>query len=133
MLAVLKILSCANFSQRLYLSPKRINRAQMEFRSIYITTKDEAEARKIGLALVNERLAACVNYFPVKSVYRWREQVEEASEMALIAKTRSELVEDLIKRVKELHSYQTPCAVSWIIEKGNPPYLEWIRQSTERK
>ena len=52
--------------------------------------------------------------------------------MALIAKTRAQWVEHLIQRVKELHSYQTPCVVSWIIEKGNLAYLAWIEESTER-
>jgi periplasmic divalent cation tolerance protein len=104
----------------------------MEFRSIYITAKDEIEARKIGLALVSERLAACVNYFPVKSIYRWQGSIEEASEMALIAKTSSQRVEPLIERVKQLHSYQTPCIVSWPIDEGNLPYLDWIKESTER-
>jgi periplasmic divalent cation tolerance protein len=50
-------------------------------------------------------------------------------ETAIIAKTRANLVEDLIKRVKEIHSYEVPCVVSWIIEKGNPDYLEWIGES----
>jgi periplasmic divalent cation tolerance protein len=104
----------------------------MEFRSIYITAKDEIEARKIGLALVSERLAACVNYFPIKSIYRWQGSIEEASEAALIAKTSAQRVEALIERVKQLHSYQTPCVVSWTIDKGNLPYLDWIKESTEQ-
>jgi periplasmic divalent cation tolerance protein len=103
----------------------------MDYRSIYITAKDESEARKIAQALVSEKLAACVNYFPIKSVYRWNEKIEEAGETALIAKTRAELVERVIRRVKELHSYQVPCVESWAIENGNPEYLEWIKESTE--
>ena len=105
----------------------------MEYRSIYITAKDEPEARKIGKALVGEKLAACVNYFPIRSIYRWQGNIEEAEEIAIIAKTRAELVDRLIRRVKELHSYEVPCTVSWIIEKGNPDYLEWIRESTEQE
>ena len=103
----------------------------MKYRSIYITAKDEAEACRIGRALVKEKLAACVNYFPIKSIYRWEGEIEEAAEAAMIAKTREELVESLIRRVKELHSYEVPCVVSWIIEKGNPDYLAWIKESTE--
>ena len=103
----------------------------MEYRSIYITAKDEAEAQKLGRILVEERLIACANYFPIKSIYRWKGQIEESAEVAIIAKTRADLVDRLIERVKQLHSYEVPCVVSWIIEKGNQDYLKWIEESTE--
>lgn len=103
----------------------------MEYRSIYIVAKDESEAKKISEFLIWEKLVACVNYFPIKSIYWWKDEVEEAKEVALIAKTRAELVDRVIERVKLLHSYEVPCVVSWIIEKGNPEYLEWIKMSTE--
>ena len=103
----------------------------MEYRSIYMTSKDEAEAKKISQCLTGEKLVACVNYFPIKSIYWWKGEVEESQEIALIAKTRVELVDRVIERVKQLHSYEVPCVVSWIIEKGNPEYLEWIKESTE--
>jgi periplasmic divalent cation tolerance protein len=105
----------------------------MEYRSVYLTAQDEIEARKIGLALVQERLVSCVNYFPVNSIYRWKGNIEESSEIALIAKTRASLVEKVIERVRQLHSYQVPCLVSWIIDKGNPEYLDWIKESTEEE
>ncbi|MDP2917622.1 MAG: divalent-cation tolerance protein CutA [Dehalococcoidia bacterium] len=103
----------------------------MQYRSIYITAKDESEAREIGVKLVAEKLAACVNFFPVHSIYRWRGKIEEAGEIALIVKTRAGLVDRVIKRVKELHSYKVPCIVSWAIDKGNTDYLGWIKESTE--
>jgi periplasmic divalent cation tolerance protein len=104
----------------------------MEFRSIYFTTRDEAEAKRIGRMLVWERLVACVNYNPIKSIYWWEGNPEEGNEYAVIAKTREEMVDKVISRIKELHSYEVPCVVSWIIEKGNPAYLEWIKESTEQ-
>ena len=103
----------------------------MEYRSIYITAKDEAEAYKICRILVEERLIACANYFPINSIYRWKGNIEESAEVAIIAKTRAGLVDRLIERVKQLHSYEVPCVVSWIIEKGNQDYLKWIEESTE--
>ena len=103
----------------------------MEYRSVYITAKDEEEAKKLGRVLVEEKLAACVNYFPVQSIFRWKGKVEESAEVALIAKTRTELVDRVIRKVKELHSYEIPCIESWIIEKGNPDCLAWIKESTE--
>jgi periplasmic divalent cation tolerance protein len=105
----------------------------MEFRSVYITVKDETEAKKISQLLVREKLVACVNYFHVKSVYWWKDDVEESGEIALMAKTRLELVEQVITRVKQLHSYEIPCVISWIIDQGNPDYLDWIRESTEQE
>jgi periplasmic divalent cation tolerance protein len=104
----------------------------MEYRSIYFTVKDEAEARRIGSILVGEKLAACINYFPVKSIYRWKGKVEEAAENAVIAKTRADLADKIIQRIKELHSYQIPVTVAWKIEKGDPDGFSWINESTEQ-
>jgi periplasmic divalent cation tolerance protein len=103
----------------------------MEYRSVYITAAGEAEARNLGHTLVREKLVACVNYFPIHSIYRWKGAIEEAGEVAIIAKTRQELVDRVIERVRQIHSYEVPCVVSWVIEQGNPDYLEWIRESTE--
>jgi periplasmic divalent cation tolerance protein len=103
----------------------------MQYYSIYITTKDEEEARKIGRKLVEEKLAACVNIHPMKSIYRWGGGIEEEEETALLVKTKAELADEVIERVKELHSYEVPCIVSLPIEKGNPAYLEWIKESTK--
>ena len=103
----------------------------MQYRSIYITAGDEAEARKIGKTLVEEKLAACVNIHPIKSIYRWEGKIEEEEEIALFVKTKAELADEVIARVKELHSYDVPCIVSFPIEKGYPDYLKWIEESTK--
>jgi periplasmic divalent cation tolerance protein len=94
--------------------------------------KDGAEAKKLTRFLIEEKLVACVNNFPINSTYWWKGSIEETQEMAMIAKTRAELVDRVIERVKQLHSYEVPCVVSWIIEKGNPDYLGWIKESTEQ-
>ncbi len=98
---------------------------------VYITAADEDEAKKIGRALVTEKLAACVNIHPIQSIYRWQGKIEEGEEVAILAKTRDTLVDRVIVRVKELHSYQVPDIIAWRIEKGNPEYLHWINESTE--
>jgi len=103
----------------------------MQYHSIYITTKDEEEAKRIGKTLVEEKLAACVNIHPIKSIYRWGGGIEEEEETALLVKTKAELADEVIERVKELHSYEVPCIVSLPIEKGNPDYLKWIKESTK--
>jgi len=103
----------------------------MKYCSIYVTTSNENEASKIDRTLVEERLAACTNILPVQSIYRWQGSIEETGEAAMFIKTRSELVDRVIERVKELHSYEVPCIVSFPIGKGNPDYLKWIGESTK--
>jgi periplasmic divalent cation tolerance protein len=99
--------------------------------SIYITSPSREMAEKIARALVEEKLAACVNIIPgVRSIYRWKGHVEASSEVVLIAKSRADLFERLEKRVKELHSYTVPCIVAWPIEKGHKPYLDWLAEET---
>jgi len=105
----------------------------MEYRTLYITAKDSEEAHRIALTLVEEKLAACVNYFPVNSLYRWHGRVEENTEMALLVKTRLLLVDKAIERIKALHSYEVPCIESWKMDGGYAPYLEWIADSTKQE
>ena len=102
----------------------------MEYCSIYITAGSEEEAAGIGRKLVEEKLAACANILPAKSVYRWEDDIEEEPEAVMFVKTRLELAERVIERVKALHSYEVPCIVVFPIEKGNPDYLKWIEEST---
>ena len=103
----------------------------MNQRMIYMTAGSQSEAERIARTLVVERLAACVNVFPsVLSVYRWKGQVESATEVALIAKTRADLVGKLTERVLSLHSYECPCVVSLSLEGGNPAFLSWIAAVT---
>ncbi len=103
----------------------------MPYYLIYITTKDEEEAKKIGKTLVEEKLVACVNIHPIKSICWWEGKIAEESEIAMFVKTKAELVDEVIKRVKELHSYEVPCIISLPIEKGYPDFLKWINQSTK--
>ncbi|EQA35465.1 divalent cation tolerance protein, CutA1 family [Leptospira inadai serovar Lyme str. 10] len=103
----------------------------MEFRTIYITTKNEDEALEIGETLVEERLVACANIIPkIRSIYRWQGNIEKDEESVLLLKTRSDLSAKVISRVKSMHSYTVPCIVSWKIQEGNEEYLEWIRTET---
>ena len=103
----------------------------MDFLFAYITTRDTEEARRIGKILVTERLAACVNILPgMESHYWWKGKVESAREAVLIAKTRADLREDLLRRVRELHEAETPCVVFLPVTGGNPDYLQWIATET---
>lgn len=100
------------------------------YSTVYVTARDADEARSIARALVEERLVACVNYWPIASVFRWEGAIEEGAEAAMICKTRTDLVPGVIKRVKELHSYEVPCITSWKIDTGSESFLDWIGKET---
>ncbi|WP_300157025.1 divalent-cation tolerance protein CutA [Solidesulfovibrio sp.] len=97
----------------------------------YVTAASIDEAKRIGRALVEERLAACVNILPgMQSIYHWQGAVETAEETVLVAKTRAGLAEALAARVKELHSYDVPCVVILPITGGHAAFLRWIEDET---
>jgi len=101
-------------------------------RFVYVACGDAIEARHIGRVLVEERLIACANVVDgMASIYWWRGAVEEAEEVVLIAKTRSDLVPTLMERIKALHSYDVPGIVVLPIVQGNPDFLTWIAAETE--
>lgn len=98
---------------------------------LYVTARDRAEALSIGRTLVSERLVACVNVLDgLRSIYWWDGAVQEEDEACLVAKTRQELVEKVVARVKELHSYDVPCIVALPVADGNPDFLDWIAAET---
>ncbi len=101
------------------------------FSIIYITAGSRKEAIDIGKKLVEERLAACANIFPIASIYRWKDKIEEADEFGMLVKTKTEKVKDVERRVKEIHSYEVPCVVSFRLDEGSEDYLKWINESVE--
>ena len=104
----------------------------MTFCSVYVTASDRDEAVRIGRALVEERLAACANVIDgARSLYRWEGEVRDDPEAVLILKTRAGLMDALASRVKEMHSYDVPCIVSWPILDGNAEYLSWLAAETD--
>jgi periplasmic divalent cation tolerance protein len=102
----------------------------MMFSDIYVTAATLKEAKGIARAIVEEKLGACVNIFPITSLYRWKGNIEEDEEFALSIKTKSSLVNKVTTRVRQLHSYENPCIISFGIESGSPAYLNWIREET---
>ncbi|MDD3088467.1 MAG: divalent-cation tolerance protein CutA [Candidatus Omnitrophica bacterium] len=102
-----------------------------ELSMVYITVPDLAEAERIAGYLVERRLAACVNIFDnVKSVYRWKGNVERSTEAVLIAKTREGLSEQLLETVKSIHSYACPCIEVIKVTNAHKGYLEWVMSET---
>jgi periplasmic divalent cation tolerance protein len=100
------------------------------YSTVYVIAKDADEARRIAAALVGEKLVACVNCWPITSVFRWEGAIDECPEVAMICKTRTDLVPEVIKRVKDLHSYEVPCITSWKIDAGWAGYLDWVGKET---
>ena len=104
----------------------------MSPRMIYVTCENRDEAIKIAKNVVTNRLAACANILgEMTSVYWWQGKVEEGQEVALILKTRADLVEKVTEKIKELHSYECPCVVALPIEDGNKTFLKWITDETQ--
>lgn len=103
----------------------------MDYILVYVTVDNKEEARKIGLELLNKRLVACVNILDsVTSLFRWQNELEEAAEVILLAKTRQELFSEVKTTVEALHSYDIPCIVALPIKDGHTPYLNWIKAET---
>jgi periplasmic divalent cation tolerance protein len=92
---------------------------------------DEESANTIALAVVEEKLAACVNILPrVQSIYRWQGAVESASEIPLLIKSTATNYPALEKRIAELHPYDVPEIVALPITHGLPAYLNWLAAET---
>lgn len=99
---------------------------------VFVTCAHYDEASKIAQALVSEKLVACVNILlHTESIYWWKGKVEKAGEILLIAKTSSAKIAKVIKRVKELHSYEMPEIIALPIVKADSNYLKWIDQSIQ--
>jgi len=101
-------------------------------RLVLTTTGSLEEARTIGRALVERRLAACVNIVPqVESIYRWQGKVETASEWLLVVKTTADAFPRLREALGQLHSYEVPECIAIAVEDGSDAYLDWIGESVE--
>ncbi|TGC07885.1 divalent-cation tolerance protein CutA [Methanolobus halotolerans] len=100
------------------------------FIEIHTTTANVEEAKRIAHTLVEKRLAACINIYPVISVYRWEEKIEEDNEISLSIKSTSRNFEEIRKTIRSLHSYDLPAIVSRKME-GDPDYLHWVADSTD--
>jgi len=101
-----------------------------EIVSVYATFGSDEEARRIARTCVEEKLAACANFWPIASIYRWQGAIEEAQEFAALFKTKADRAEALIARIAALHSYDVPAAVVWPIADALGDYAEWVRAET---
>jgi len=96
-----------------------------------VTIDDLDRGVVIARALVEQKLAACVNIAPeIRSIYFWKGQVCDETERLLIVKTRQSLFPDVQRIVREMHPYEVPEIISFIIQDGLPEYLGWIDEVT---
>jgi periplasmic divalent cation tolerance protein len=99
---------------------------------LYTTFPSVVEAEKIGRALVEDRLAACVNIVPgMISHYRWQGAIERGEEAVMLVKTRASLAEPVRAAVRASHPYDTPAILVLPIESVDETYFAWIMASTE--
>ncbi|MBD0669661.1 divalent-cation tolerance protein CutA [Kitasatospora sp. NPDC091335] len=103
-----------------------------EQRLVVVTTTHESEepARALASAVVRERLAACAQVYPVRSVYWWDGEVRDAEEWRIDFKTRAELADRLGEFVAGRHSYETPELIAVPVVAGSPGYLAWVAEET---
>lgn len=97
---------------------------------VYFTASNEKEAMKIGERLVKEKLAACINIFPIKSVYWWKGKIEKSDEVGVFVKTREKFFDRIVKRIRELHSYELPL-IEKIETKTYREIKKWVKNYTK--
>lgn len=101
-----------------------------EYSMMVSTCSDKEAAKSIATLLLEERLAACVQMFPIESMYVWNGEVCDDSEVALLIKAKSEHFARIADAIKSNHSYETPEIIQIPITNGLPEYLKWIEEAT---
>ena len=93
---------------------------------VLVTVDTQESAQAIAKALVRDRLAACVNVFPIHSVYRWEDKVQQEGEWQLVIKTDLALFEAIAAALRTLHPYEVPEILALPIQQGSVSYLKWL-------
>ncbi len=96
--------------------------------AVYIPCKNKKEATRISQCLLEKKLIACANLFPITSLYIWEGKQTSSKEIVIIAKTTEKRFAAIEKEATALHSYHCPCITSWKIEKVNIAYEQWVKR-----
>ena len=97
---------------------------------VFSTFANETDAARVARTLVEERLVACANLVPgARSIYRWKDQVQDEREVVVLMKTRKQDWTALLSRLHELHPYETPECVAVRIAAGAPRYMAWLDEA----
>jgi periplasmic divalent cation tolerance protein len=98
---------------------------------VYSTFPNRAEALSVARQLVEKHVVACANIVDgITSVYRWQSDIQQESEVVMIAKTSAHSLNTALELIKSLHSYDVPCITAWPIEAGHLPFLRWVEDET---
>ena len=98
--------------------------------SVYITCKDMKEAKLIAAHLLEKKLIACANIFPVTSMFRWEGKVVDEPEVSMLCKARKESFERIKEETRQLHSYEIPCIVALPWHGSSEDYRKWVEEET---
>ncbi len=98
---------------------------------IMTTTNSNENLDQIIKALLDARLAACLQYYPIKSAYVWKDEIQQDDETLLLIKTKSSLFSNIEKIINEVHSYEEPELIMIPIEDGSRGYLDWVNNVTK--
>jgi periplasmic divalent cation tolerance protein len=100
---------------------------------IFITAGTDEEAHKVAEALLKNKDAACVNIVPrIRSLFWWHDKLDSAQESLLIVKSKASLLSEIVRLVKQVHSYDVPEVIALPIIGGNPDYLDWIGKEVKQ-
>ena len=100
---------------------------------VYTGVSTANEARALGLAAINEKLAVCADFWPISSVYPWNGVIQDVDQHMLVLTTKHSLSVKLVNFVNEIHSYSIPCVASFEVAFMNPPYSFWVDKTLEGK
>jgi periplasmic divalent cation tolerance protein len=101
---------------------------------VFSTCASTEEAHRLARALVEKRLAACVNVMPgIRSVYRWKDAIEDEEEVLLLIKTSRALLQELTDEIERLHSYEVPEVIALQVVDGSERYLAWMNRELVHK
>ena len=102
-----------------------------QYSMIISTYPDKDSAKAIAKMLIEARLAACVQMFPIESMYSWKDKICDENEIMLIIKSKTELFDKIFAAIKEYHTYEIPEIIQVPITNGLSEYLNWIDACTE--
>lgn len=101
----------------------------MDWGLVLVTASSVSEAEAIAEVLIEKRLAACVTFSPVQSLYHWQGKLERSQEYQLLIKTDLAQFTELVTQVQAIHSYEVPEIIAVPIIQGSPAYLAWLQSS----
>ena len=104
-----------------------------KFIIVETTYPNLASAKKLGKLLLEKKLAACVQFLPIKSMYFWQGKIENSSEILVLIKSENSLYNEIEKTIKEHHTYEIPQILFSLINQGSIAYLKWIESKLENR